>query len=199
VNHDFSATIIHQVKIYCEKDSLLAFAYFYFDFNDNKKRTVDNLVRSLIMQLSGRCIGAQTTLAMFYSAHGKGEQQPDRESLNNTLRGILDSFHLHQAYIILDALDECAELDQLLDWIEEISKWELSKLHLLATSRWDQVIEDRLRRRAGGGIALTNAIANRDIAIYIRDKLQKDSRLRVWPTEILEQIEKALMKGANGM
>jgi len=149
------------------------------------------------MQFSSQCATGQLILNEFYSAHAKGTQQPTGDNLNSALRRIIES--LHQVYIIIDALDECTELGNVLSWIEEILDWDPGKPHVLTTSRKQPDIEDRLGPRIAGGIGLTRVVVNRDIAIYIRDMLEKDSKLKLWPNEIKEEIANALTDGAHGM
>jgi hypothetical protein len=192
LSNDSSSIIIEQVKISCRDNPSLALAYFYFDFNDEMAQSVDNLIRSLIMQFSHQGKHAEAILKDLYTTHGRGMRPAARESLNEALQCILESFD--EAYVIIDALDECTELDTLLSWIEGVLDWKVSKLHLLATSRLEQVIQDCL---GPSGIQLTSA--NPDIEIFIRDTLKKDRKLKSWPTQMKEKINHALMNGASGM
>jgi hypothetical protein len=49
-----SSTIIEDVISHCLADSTAGVVYFYFDFNDVKKQYQENLIRSLITQLSAQ-------------------------------------------------------------------------------------------------------------------------------------------------
>jgi hypothetical protein len=53
----------------------------------------------------------------------------------------------NETFIILDALDECKERQELLEVIEEIAGWKIGKLHVLTTSRrvkkWQKLLEVR--------------------------------------------------------
>jgi hypothetical protein len=55
-------------------------------------------------------------LVNLYASCGNGHQEPTLDDLQNTLQRILDGFS--STFIILDALDECAEREKLLDWIQ---------------------------------------------------------------------------------
>ncbi len=50
----------------------------------------------------------------------------------------------HARNDILDALDECKERQELLTDIDEIAGWKNRKLHMLATSRRENDIEESL-------------------------------------------------------
>ena len=149
------------------------------------------------MQFSSRGTGIPDGLTALYSNGQQGEQQPMTTSLMKALRDILAGFH--HAYILLDALDECAEQDKLLSFIRQVSDWKLGQLHILATSRPDPVIEACLASRVSDAINLQSAPVDADIQLHIRKCLQTDFRLSKWPLEVKKDIETSLMNGANGM
>ena len=63
-------------------------------------------------------------------------QQPSDEQLQNILRNILDRFS--QAYIIIDALDECTEREKTLNWLNKLisdTNGKAANLHIVVTSR----------------------------------------------------------------
>lgn len=117
-----------------------AVLFFYFDFNDTDKQKHERLLRSLICQLSMYC--SNSMLQDLYSSCSMGARQPSGEVLLTTLRHMMAS--IKDTYIILDALDECVERDELLTDIEDILSWENANLHLLATSPRERDIEESL-------------------------------------------------------
>lgn len=192
-----SSSIIHDISCHCLEDPSLAFAYFYFDFNDAKKRVVKSLISSLVTQFCRRCAFIPEGLATLYSNSLDGRHQPTITSPTKILRNILTAFR--HAYIVLDALDECTEQDDLLSFIEEITDWKLDGLHILATSRQDQMTNERLASRISDSVDLQSAIVDLDIRVHIRERLRSDFSLKKWPPKVKEEIEKSLMEGANGM
>src|SRR5438046_9389388 len=89
---------------HCQPASAVTF--FYFDFNDGEKQRHDDLIRSLIVQLSTQSATTPQALRELYSHHGDGRQAPTTARLVETLKEIIGNFH--QNYIVLGALDECA-------------------------------------------------------------------------------------------
>jgi hypothetical protein len=127
-----------------------------------------------------------------------GKQQPMTGELLTTLRQIVQEFD--ETFIILDALDECTERQELLTNIEEIAKWKIGKLHILATSRREKDIEEWLEPLVNDQekICIQSALVNDDIRTYVHEKLQTDRKLK-WSAKVQEEIEKSLMDGAHGM
>ena len=194
-----SSTIIQDVMLYCQADKTLAIMYFYFDFSDTEKQRYENLIRSLVVQLSRQSTNIPEALNVIYSRRQEvqQQQQPTTDDIVLTLQDMLGDFR--QSFIILDALDECTEREELLGLIEKIVNWKLEKLHILVTSRRENDIEDTLTPLITGQICIQSALINADIHVHIRERLQNDRKLRKLPKDMQIEIEKTLMDGANGM
>jgi hypothetical protein len=192
-----SSTIIEDVHGHCQLDPSFAMAYFYFDFNDTEKQQSANLIHSLITQLSSQSSSCPHTLAVLYSQSLDGQRQPTMESLLASLKFILEGFQ--HVYVILDALDECGDREQLLALVEEITEWKHATLHILVTSRKERDIEDCLIPQVSAQINLDSALVNADIQTHVHERLRNDSKLKKWPKKVHVQIEAALMEGAQGM
>lgn len=117
--------------------------------------------------------------------------------LLTTLRQMVQEFN--ETFIILDALDECKEREELLTDIEGIAGWKIGKLHIVATSRRKKEIEETLEPLITGQICIKSALVDADIQIYLGEALQKDSKLKMWPTNVQKEIQETLMDGAHGM
>ncbi|KAL9134056.1 MAG: hypothetical protein Q9175_004768 [Cornicularia normoerica] len=194
-----SSTILQNVLEQYHAKPTSAVLYFYFDFNDAEKQRHEKMIRSLICQLSMYC--AVSVLQNLHSSCLSGRRQPTWEVLLNTLRQMTAS--LEDIYIILDALDECAERDELLTDLEEIVSWEDANLHVLTTSRRKKDIEEALTLLSDerNRIGIQSALVNADIRTYTHDRLQIDRKLRRWlkRPEVQLEIEDTLMKKADGM
>jgi hypothetical protein len=192
-----SSSIIEDVWHHCQSDPSFAIAYFYFDFSDKEKQQSKNLICSLITQLSSHNSSCPDALAKLYSRNLNGQRQPTSEDLMIALKGILGGFQ--HAYLILDALDECQDCEELLLLIEKMTEWKLGTLHILATSRKERDIDDCVGPRVSARVDLHSALINADIQTHLRERLRNDPKLKKWPVKIHVQIEAALMEGAHGM
>ena len=176
-----------------------AVLFFYFDFNDAKKQRHEKMIRSLICQLSKYCVNL--VLQDLYSSCSNGGRQPTGEVLLSTLRQMMAS--LEDTYMILDALDECAERDELLSDLEQILSWEDANLHMLTTSRREQDIVESLTPLSDSRnrIDIQSTLVSADIRTYVHDRLQVDRKLRRWQKDpkVQLEIEKTLVEKADGM
>jgi hypothetical protein len=174
----------------------MACAYYFFDGRDGRKelQTVASLIRSLIRQFSTPYGGLPATLTkLFHSCHDGGSQ-PTVKSLQSTLILILDAFD--DVYIVLDALDECAERKDLLKWITEMINLRKNKLHLLVTSRHEEDIAMRLRLLDPDHVCTESELVKSDIARYIDSILDVEDQ---WSNDTKATIKSTLLERAGGM
>jgi ankyrin repeat domain-containing protein 50 len=170
-------------------------AYFYFDFKDTKKQNPQEFLRSVIVQISAEFPARPEALETLYSQSQDGQRQPTRDALMSTLRDMLGN--LEETFIIVDALDECDNREELLEILNELTTWEPQQLHILTTSRREKDIEEVLGPLTSQ-ICIQNAIVNADIRLYIRNTIHGTS-WRKWSQEVRNEVEVELMANADGM
>lgn len=194
-----SSIIVGDIHAERQSTHSSALAYFYFDFNDARKQLSENMIRSLIAQFLEA--GPSHELKQLYSDCCKGKQRPTDENLMRILRNQIASFK--SAWIILDALDECQDVLQLLSLIEEIHSWQTSQLHSVLTSRWLKEIEDQFESLTGPEyrMKLPSASLNKDISTYVHERLQSDPKLKKWRNQpdVQEEIHSRILEKADGM
>jgi hypothetical protein len=192
-----SSSIVENFKEYCKSRPEHGCAYFYFTFRDQSKQTCESLIQSLVIQLASQTTQLDVELEKLYSQYHPSK--PQFESLVSTLRHLISGFT--EVYIIIDALDECTEVESLLKTVQTFSSWDIPGLHLLATSRPEKVIKDGLNRPEICNIPVDKEFNNRDIRVHVRAQLQVDFSLKRWSRkpEIQAEIEACLVDKAHGM
>ena len=103
------------------------------------------------------------------------------------LKYIVGSFQ--HVYVVIDALDECRDQEQLLPLIEEIVEWKLGNMHILATSRHERDIEDCIGPLVSAQINLHSVWVNADIHTHLRERLKNDLKLERLESEKLHEID----------
>ncbi|KAJ8108074.1 hypothetical protein ONZ43_g6538 [Nemania bipapillata] len=178
---------------------ICAVVFFYFDFSQGQKRNHENMIRSLIKQLSQQLQYTSESLESLFSTCTNGNRQPTTEALQNCLKQMIEEFD--QVFIILDALDECEDREDLIDSINEIIGWSLQTLHFLATSRMEGEIADGLNVTEEQKLHIQSDLIEEDIRAYIHARLQMDKKLRRWQKDKKDQeiIVGTLMEKSDGM
>jgi ankyrin repeat domain-containing protein 50 len=193
-----SSTIVEDLLSSSELDMSLAVAYFYFKGDDKDKRTSSGMLRALLKQLFDRGKRTSDVLPKIY---GNGNQQPSSEQLLSSLGTI--SREYSDVFIVLDALDECEELESVLDVLEEIERWTDSNIHLVFTSRETKDIKEFVDglEMSKSMIRLSATVVKEDIRMYIRDRLRTDRNLKRWRSypRVQEEIENSLVNKSDGM
>ena len=189
--------MIDAVELYCQSESSCIVAYFYFDFNDPQKQQASSLLRSLLTQLSTQSPRCPDVLVNLHSECQKRRRQATSADFLNAIKDILENYD--HAYIFLDALDECSDRDRLLWLLKQLSDWQLSSLHLAATSRTERWIEDGVAHLVSVQIGLDSHLVDADIHIYLNSLLAVDPRFKKWSVEERGEIESTLMRDAHGM
>ncbi|KAJ6475483.1 hypothetical protein C8R45DRAFT_1217124 [Mycena sanguinolenta] len=141
------------------------YAFFYFDINSPQQQTVNNLLCSLVYQLSGQL--PCPALSTLWETCQNGGRLPS----NSDLLSILKEFgRTREIYLLFDALDECSERDMLLGALASILQAKLPKMHLIVTSR-TEVTHSSLAKEAVL-VSLEESVRY-DIELYVGDELSK--------------------------
>lgn len=180
-----------------DADPNIAVVYFYFDFNDVGKQRVDKMIGSILFQLAQQTSDGQQALRHLYERHENGQRQPPQDTVQELLCKTLGT--IGSTYIVLDALDECTERDDLLDFLKSLVQLKLAGLRILATSRREWDIEEPLRSVSDYNINIQSAIVDEDIRTYIEARLVTDPKLKKWPANVHIEILEQLMEKADGM
>jgi hypothetical protein len=176
--------------------------YFFFDFNDNGKQTLDSAIRSLLWQIA-KCPGSSLIeLEQLYGLCRDGRDQPSVQTLVQTLDKTLHG--VEHVKIVLDALDECITRPALLPWITQLARQETGNVQIIATSRREHDIEAEFEKWLDESaiVSLGQLDVDADIGRYVHATLRAaDSQLQRWrgKPEVQHEIETNLMRKANGM
>ena len=172
-------------------------AYFFFDGRNSQKELQlhNKLIRTLISQLSdSRHGGISESLVDLYKYCGE-VQEPSDEQLQNVLHDILDRFS--QAYILIDALDECYDREKTLNWVNKLisDTSRNATLHIAVTSRPERDIQEIFAALDPHSIDVGEANIE-DIVEYL--KLQMASKFMKYDEITREKILSKLEVHAEG-
>jgi len=184
-------------------------SYFYFDFRDANKQNLEDLVRSLLTQLSARSDPRCDILSRLYESHDRGTKQPSDELLTRSLKQMLSITDQGQIYIIVDALDESPDSsgipsprERVLQLLKELVELRLPNLHICVTSRPEVDIRDILDPLTSFPVSLHDQSGQKkDIVDYVRSVVYSDSEpiMKRWRKEDKDLVIMTLSERADGM
>ena len=138
--------------------------------------------------------GQLASLEKVYENCQRGIQKPGRHDLLGVIRELLNGYS--QVYIVMDALDECIEFEELHQLIKTIVGWQIPGCHLLVTSRPEKYDVDDQHDIIE--INLSAEAVDLDIALYVSAVLES-SRLKILKKAVKDEVKYALLDGAHGM
>lgn len=159
------------------------------------------MLRSLIVQLSSNQQCISKPLFSHFKSCQDGGKQPQTKDLEKLLKALIESYD--RTFIVLDALDECKNRQELFDFIGKAMKWRSENLNIIMTSREKKDIEDffdgELDKRSR--ISVQNEKVDEDIRSYVHGTLQSDRRFKRWQRQpkVQGEIEIELMEKSGGM
>ena len=123
-------------------------------------------------------------------------QQPSDEELQNVLRDIFDKFS--EAYIVIDALDECTDREKTLNWANKLVSdinHKATNLHIAVTSRPERDISEVFAVLDPHSIDVGEA-NTKDIVEYL--KLHMELKFAKYDENTQENIKSKLKECAEG-
>jgi hypothetical protein len=180
-------------------------AYFYFNSNDDKKKNINDVLRSLLTQLAACSDRYCDILSDVYdNNHGR---KPHTDKMIRCLEEMLEQPDQVPIYIILDGLDKCSNADdipsarrQVFGLLKHLVDARLSNLHLCVTSRPEDDIQTALK--AFRTISIQEEKGQKeDIDRHIKDVVYANSNtpMRRWDIETKNMAVDTLSKKADGM
>lgn len=191
---------IHSCPLASARPILL---YFFFDFRDDKKQSLEQMAFSLAYQLYGQDMNYQQSLDSLSKADHDCDRKPQTETLLGMILTTLQTTD-RNVYLILDAVDECTIPRQnLLAWIKEVAGSATGRIHLLATSRKEPDVDKVLGRAdvMEQIVSIPKDVVDEDIRAYIIHRVQTDDGFQRWKhrEDIQHMIRKSLMGMSGGM
>jgi hypothetical protein len=198
-----SSAIIEDLRPQFEQGSI-SLAYFYCDFRDPAKRSVRNVISSLLIQLAAHSDQRREVLHQLYSSSGNGAQQPRDDSLVQCLTAMLSRPAHGTTYLIIDGLDEClssnpqpppdaARLVQVLVGLNR------KDLRIFATNLHQDDIHNVLQPLASQTYSLHETQEHTDdIVMYIKWRIQENRRMKRWRYEDRVSTWEVLSQKAAG-
>ncbi|KAJ7675935.1 ankyrin repeat-containing domain protein [Mycena polygramma] len=149
-------------------------AYFYFDFRDEKKQLLENMLRAIIMQLSEQSPTPYSVLDLHFQSC-QGGIFPTHDDLLVMLNTILAEFT--GTYIVLDALDECDEHNKLVQFLTTLCGW-VKPVHLFVASQPRSVFMESPAFVGASVIVLEPDATHADIMQFVASELELNSKLK---------------------
>jgi hypothetical protein len=201
-----SSSIIHDIQATVEAN-LASMVYFYCDFRDHRKQSVDGFLASLLIQLCAQSDTCQDILFSLYSTHAHGSRSPSCEIMTRCLVDMLKCVVQEPTYIIVDALDECpgnpglpSPRATLLGLVRELVNLRIPNLHICILSDLEPETEFVLYPLASRHMCLHEESGHsQDIIHYLRTMLRTHPKMKGWKADDKQVVINTLFRKAEGV
>jgi hypothetical protein len=188
-----TAIVIDDLTVRFPLDQSFGIAYIYCNFRQQNEQKVEDLLASLLKQLSQGRPSLPESVSSLYDRHKKKRTRPSFDGISNALRVVAGIYS--RVFILVDALDECQVSDDCRTrFLTEIFRLQATcGVNVFATSRFIP----QIRERFNGSITLEVRASDQDVQQYLKARIvQSESKLLA---SISEEIQTSITKAVDGM
>lgn len=193
-----SASVIEDLESALQDGDALAF--FYCDFRNERSTSASEVMRSLLSQFLRQFDCNMVDPGDLVDELIK-QKNEGASTISNVIRlarhiSCAAKQFIQQPFVVIDALDECKDIEELLDALMELNK---GGVRLFVTSRPLQVIKDSFSGLPLISMDSMKYAVSTDIGLHVTRELDSHRRLRIVDANLKKEINSALCKKADGM
>jgi hypothetical protein len=188
-----TAAVIDDITARFLHDKSVGIAYVYCDFRRQSEQSAEDLITSLLKQLSQCRPSLPDIVRSLYDRHRHRRTRPEFDEISTTLRFVGAMYS--RVFIIIDALDECQTSNDCRTRVitESLNFQVTCGGNIFATSRFIPQITERFNNC----MTLEIRAHDQDVQRYLRSRiLQCESRLLASHSE---EIQTEITKAVDGM
>ncbi|KAF7885212.1 hypothetical protein EAF00_011030 [Botryotinia globosa] len=190
-----TSIVVEELMNRFRNDKDIGIAHFYCNFRRQHDQKIDDLLLSLLKQLSGYQPLMPGAVKDMFDLHSRRQTRPSTEEVSSTLKSIINSYS--KVFIVVDALDECQMADGCrMKFLSEVFHLhETCQLSLFATSRHIPDIE----KKFDGSMQLEIRASDKDVERYLDGRILQLPGYVRQSTELQNEIKIGIVKAVDGM
>jgi Cdc6-like AAA superfamily ATPase len=170
-------------------------SFIYNNYNRQEEQTATKLIAAILKQLvQGRPSYGEPVTALHKQHAGRGTR-PSFNEIRTTIHSVLNNYF--RAYIIIDALDECTDIDgtrsDLIDAVRDLQT--KADIRLMVTSRFGSGAEDLLE----GALKLEIQANEADVKQYVAGRLDRFPKFVRNDKELQAEIQDGIVQAVDRM
>ena len=194
----YSASVIEGLESALQDGETLVF--FYCDFRNERSTSASELMRSLLsqllQQLDRHMVDPGGMVDELIKQRDEGASTISNATLLARHISCTAKQSIQRPFVVIDALDECKDIEELLDALTELNKGDV---RLFVTSRPLQVIKDSFSGLPSISMDAMKYAVSTDINLHVTRELDSHRRLRIVDATLKKEINSVLCKKADGM
>jgi len=176
-------------------DEGIGIAYVYCNFRRKDDQKADDLLASLLKQLTQRGPSFLERLRSLYYKHKGRRTRPSLDEISGTLQAVATTYS--RVFVIIDALDECQSSDgHRAKFLSELFDLQTKcGVSLFATSRYIAEITEKFE----GSMSLEIRASDQDVQRYVEGHLSLLPSFVERNAELQEDISTHIVRAVDGM
>ncbi|KAE9374873.1 hypothetical protein N431DRAFT_288115, partial [Stipitochalara longipes BDJ] len=192
-----TSIVIEDLHTRFQADTSIAIAYLYCNFKQSYEQKLDDLLLSLLKQLSQRRQSIPDVIKSLYDQHKGQQKRPSTDEISKTLHSVISSFS--KVFIVIDALDECQVTHKCRPkLLSEIFNLQAKcGANFFVTSRFIPEIEDQFKTSAW----LEIRASDDDLRRYLDGQMTRlpMPKCVLKSPDLQEKIKNVIVKTVDGM
>lgn len=173
----------------------VAIGFVYFDYQDQRSQSPENVVASLLRQVASQKPVLPTSLLELYTKFGEQNRRPQIQDFELTLLHVCQNFD--QVFIAIDALDECDEGQSRKHFLLFLATLQQTpSIRLFVTSR---PYPEEIRKAFGSAPQVTVEASDADLRKYLRRKIEDSDSAVIIDEGFKQHLVETIAKGAQKM
>jgi Cdc6-like AAA superfamily ATPase len=185
-----TAITVNHLWKYVENTNI-GVAYIYCNYKTRADQTTTNLVATILKQLVQGCPSIAEPVTTLYERHASRRTRPSLEEILSALRAVVSNYS--RVYVVVDALDECLDHNQLLATLRDLQSGD--NLSLMATSRF---IPEVVHKFAHSSMLEIRAIDS-DVKLFVAGQMDRLPRFVQRDDMLQKAIQDGITMAAGGM
>jgi hypothetical protein len=174
----------------------IGIAYLYCNYRREQQQKAEDLLLSLLRQLTQERISVPAEVTVLYERHKTSGTRPSFDEIANVLLSLVRLYS--KVFIIIDALDECPTSNEARNsLLSEVSKLQTqAQVNIFATSRFIPEIKSHFE----GCMSKEIRAKDGDVLRYVEGRIPQllRSRISKYP-DLQNAIRREVVKAADGM
>jgi Cdc6-like AAA superfamily ATPase len=190
-----TSIVVEELTTLFSTDPTVGIAYIYCNFRRQDEQKIDDLLRSLLKQLSESQPSLPGTVKDLYDRDKTKRTPPSLDEISRSLQTVATLYS--RVFIIIDALDECQASHGCREkFLSEIFNLQIKTgTNLFTTSRFIPEITEKFDE----GLRLEIRASNQDVQRYLDGYMSQLPRYVLRSSDLQDEIKTNIIKAVNGM
>jgi ankyrin repeat protein len=192
-----SSIVINNLQTRFSDNTKIGVAYIYYDFQRKNEQGIDDILASVLKQLTQCLSSLPDSIKSLYKQHNTRRTRPSRDEILGLLQSVLPIYS--RVFLVVDALDECRASDGCRKrFVSELFNLQIKfGINIFATSRHIPEIVNHFKASFSKEIEIR--AKPEDVTRYLEDRIGNLPSCVQQNRQLQEDITTGISEAVDGM